>query len=532
MTAIAIFIHQLGFALPGRDRVFEELETSFSIGRHALVGRNGSGKSLLGQILAGRIEPTHGHVTRHVELDYLPQRWPAFGGSIAAALGVEHKLQALRRIEAGSVDPADFQALADDWTVRERASRWLEQASLPSDLARPWESLSDGERVRLRLTQLFERNQHFLILDEPGNHLDRRGRHWLREKLEAHAGGYLLISHDRALLADVESIDELSPQGLRRYGGDYAAYAARRDADRQAAERQLDQSRREQKILDRKQHEERQRLEQQQQKAKRERANANMPTILLDRRKQRSEDTGGRLLTAQRLQQARQHGQLTQARARVDVHRAQRFDLGEHAATRASLQLNDVIPPYGHDQPINLHLSPGERLYLHGDNGSGKSSLLAAIAGRLPPRGGHLRRGERLLLIDQHYSLLDDQRSALENLRELSPGHEPTRYREYLAGIGLRGERADVAVGALSGGERVKLALLVLDSAREPYDLLLLDEPDSHLDLDSRQLLEQALAAYRGSLILVSHDAELVARAGIDQELQLDKPLALITPRE
>lgn len=532
MTAIAIFIHQLGFALPGRDPVFEKLETSFSVGRHALVGRNGSGKSLLGQILAGRIEPTHGHVTRHAELGYLPQRWPAFGGSIAAALGVEHKLQALRRIEAGSVDPADFQALADDWTVHERARRWLELAALPSDLARPWESLSGGERVRLQLTEMFERDQHFLILDEPGNHLDRRGRAWLRERLQAHAGGYLLISHDRSLLDDVESIDELSPQGLRRYGGDYAAYAARRDADRQAAERQLDQTRREQKMLDRKQHEERQRLAQQQQKAKRERVNANMPTILLDRRKQRSEDTGARLLTSQRAQQSRQHELLAQARTRVEVHRGQRFDLGEHAPTRASLQLHDFIPPYGHDQPINLHLAPGERLYLHGDNGSGKSSLLAAITGQLLPRGGQLRRGERLLLIDQHYSLLDDQRSALENLRELSPGHEATRYREYLAGIGLRGERADLAVGALSGGERVKLALLVLDSAREPFDLLLLDEPDSHLDLDSRQLLEQALAAYRGSLILVSHDAELAAQAGINHELRLDKPLALITPRE
>jgi ATPase subunit of ABC transporter with duplicated ATPase domains len=532
MTAIAIFIHQLGFALPGRDPFFEKLETSFSVGRHALVGRNGSGKSLLGQILAGRIEPTHGHVTRHVELAYLPQRWSVFGGSIAAALGVEHKLQALRRIEAGSVDPADFQALADDWTVHDRARRWLEEAALPSELARPWESLSGGERVRLQLTQLFELDQHFLILDEPGNHLDRRGRDWLCEKLKAHAGGYLLISHDRTLLADVESIDELSPQGLRRYGGDYAAYAARRDAERQAAERQLDQTRREQKMLDRQQHEQRQRLAQQQQKAKRERANANMPTILLDRRKQRSEDTGARLLTAQRAQQSRQHEQLAQARTRVERHRAQRFDLGEHAPTRASLQLHDFIPPYGHDQPINLHLAPGELLYLHGDNGSGKSSLLAAITGRLLPRGGQLRRGERLLLIDQHYSLLDDERSALENLRELSPGHEPTRYREYLASIGLRGERADAAAGALSGGERVKLALLALDSAREPYDLLLLDEPDSHLDLDSRQLLEQALAAYRGSLILVSHDAALVAQAGISRELRLDKPLALITPRE
>ncbi|AIF47339.1 hypothetical protein HY57_08670 [Dyella japonica A8] len=520
---------QLGYAPAGRDPVFSDLDASFAIARHALVGRNGSGKSLLARVLAGQLEPTHGSVSRHVDIAYLPQRWSSFGGSIAAALGIDRKLGALRRIEAGSVDPADFHMLADDWNVQERARRWLDDAGLPHDLERTWESLSGGERVRLRLLPMFAQAHHFLILDEPGNPLDRHGRQWLRARLAAHPGGYLLVSHDRQLLADVESIDELSPLGLRRHGGNYASYAIHRDAEKQAAERQLDQARREQKALDRRQQEDRQRLAQRQQKAQRERAHANLPTILLDRQKQRSEDTGARLLTAQRAQQARQRVQLQRARERADLHRAQRFDLGHQPATHAALRLDGAIPPHGHDQPIDLHLAPGERLYLGGDNGSGKSSLLAAIIGDLPLRAGYIRCGERRLMIDQHYRLLRDSHSALENLRLLSPGHTPTRYREYLAGIGLRGERADLPAGLLSGGERVKLALLALDSAIEPYDLLLLDEPDSHLDLDSRQLLEQALATYRGTLVLVSHDPDLVAQARIDKELHLHKPLAPVT---
>lgn len=526
MTAFTILTHQLGFAPPGRDAVFQDLNASYAIARHALVGRNGSGKSLLARVLAGELAPTHGHVIRHVPLAYLPQRWPASPGTVAAQLGVRDKLRALQHIEAGSVDPADFSVLDDDWDVRERLRRWLTAAGLADDIARPWNSLSGGERVRLRLTAMFERADHFLVLDEPGNHLDRRGRHWLRERLAAHPGGYLLISHDRELLDDADSIDELGPHGLRRYGGGYAAYATQRQTDAEAAERQLEQAKREQKLLERRQQRDRERLEQRQQKANRERANANLPTILLDRRKQRSEDTGARLHTAQRSQQDRQRERISQARARAEQHRDQRFDLGELPATHASLQLEGAVPVHGHASPIDLHLAPGERLHLEGDNGSGKSSLLAAILGRLPLREGVIRRGERVLLIDQHYSLLRDDFSALDNLRALSPGHSPTRYREYLAGIGLRADRAELPAGLLSGGERVKLALLALDSAIEPYDLLLLDEPDSHLDLDSRLLLEQALATYRGSLVLVSHDAQLIAQAGITQRLHLHKPLA------
>ncbi|WP_199096480.1 ATP-binding cassette domain-containing protein [Dyella sp. ASV21] len=530
MTAIAIIARQLGFAPVGHDPVFNEIDATYATGRHALVGRNGSGKSLLARVLADELAPTQGHVTRHMDIAYLPQRWTSFTGSVASALRLDDKLDALRRIEAGSTDPMDFHVLGDDWSVRERARHWLDDAGPPNDLARPWASLSGGERVRLRLAQMFALAHHFLILDEPGNHLDQCGHRWLRERLAAHTGGYLLVSHDRHLLADVESIDELSPRGLRRHGGSYASYAAHRETESQAAERQLDQARREHRALEQRQQQERQRLTQRQQKAGRERANANMPTILLDRRKQRSQDTGARLLAAQRAQRARLLAHVLQAREHVDMHRVHRFDLGHQAATHASLQLEGAIPPHGHDQPIDLHLTPGKRLHLHGDNGSGKSSLLAAISGHRPLRAGRIRRGKRTLLIDQYCSLLRDAQSALDNLQRLSPGHTPTHYRDYLAGIGLRGERADLPAGTLSGGERMKLALLALDSATEPYDLLLLDEADSHLDLDSRALLEQALASYRGTLVLVSHDPALVAATRIDKELRLHKPLAPITP--
>lgn len=531
MTAIALLAHQLGFTPSAREPVFAGLEFSLAIARHGLVGRNGSGKSLLCRILVGDLLPSCGSVTRFSDIGYLSQQLATSGGSIADALGVGAKLDARRRIEGGSTDPADFHRLDDDWEVDIRCKRWLLEAGLPNDPTRPWISLSGGERARLQLLQLFERSQTFLVLDEPGNHLDRRGRIWLRERLRAHPGGTLLISHDRDLLDDADSIDELSALGLRRYGGGYRAYAERKQIEVEAAQRQLHQSRREQHALARRHREEQQQLAQKQQKAQRERPHANMPTILLDRQKQRSESTQARVATAQRLRDEQQLIQLTHARAHVEDLQPQRFGLGKFAASGSALRLEQLVLPFGHGEPIDLYLAPGERLHLCGDNGSGKSALIAAIGGNAPARSGRVRRGERVFLIDQHYSLLHAAESALDNLMRLSPGHTPTRYRQYLAGIGLCGARADAAAGSLSGGERVKLALLSLDSAREPYDLLLLDEPDSHLDLDSRLLLEQALAAYRGSLILVSHDPQFVSRTGIERVLRLLAPLADGVPR-
>jgi ATPase subunit of ABC transporter with duplicated ATPase domains len=348
----------------------------------------------------------------------------------------------------------------------------------------------------------------------------------LRSCLHKHPGGSLLISHDRELLADVDSIDELSPLGLRRYGGNYDAYSERRDIEAKAAQRQLEQAKREMDALARRHHAEQHRLARKQQKAQRERTDVNLPTLLLDRKQERSDATRARQASAQRLQGEQQRARVADARSHVEERDPQRFDLGGFQTVGAALRLEQLVPAFGHSEPIDLYLAPGERLHLSGDNGSGKSSLLATIAGHVLPRAGQVRCGARVFLIDQHGSLLRDADSALENLRRLSPGHELTSYRQYLAGIGLRGERAELPVRALSGGERLKLALLALDSAREPYDLLLLDEPDGHLDLDSVHLLEQALAAYRGTLILISHDPQLVMRANIERELRLHSPLA------
>lgn len=173
-----------------------------------------------------------------------------------------------------------------------------------------------------------------------------------------------------------------------------------------------------------------------------------------------------------------------------------------------------------HDQQVGLVLQRGERCLLAGRNGSGKSSLLQMLRGELAPEAGSFRINGRMACLDQGLSLIALDLSPLANLLAVAPTLCESDARTRLAGIALRGDRALAPCHGLSGGERLKLGLLMVLAQRP--DLLLLDEPDNHLDHPSRQLLTQVLADYPGTLLLVSHDPEFVAGVGVEREYWLE----------
>jgi ATPase subunit of ABC transporter with duplicated ATPase domains len=183
--------------------------------------------------------------------------------------------------------------------------------------------------------------------------------------------------------------------------------------------------------------------------------------------------------------------------------------------------LHDVVLPYGRATPLSLSLQPSQRIAVTGPNGSGKSTLMRVLTGTERPLSGSMRVASHVGLLDQQCGLLDPALNALENFAALAPGWTEDRYRTALAQLRLRQDMALMPVSALSGGERIKVALAALFCGPRSPSLLLLDEPDNHLDLESKQLLESALSRYRGSLLVVSHDDAFIANAGIDQSLDL-----------
>jgi len=212
----------------GDDPLWSGLSSSLSAGVTALVGPNGHGKSALLGVLAGRFTPNQGQVTWSVPFYYQTQLDPLTGPRVADALGVGVLFDAFSRLEQGEADPSDLERVADHWHRPAEWAKQLADAGLESDLALPVDALSGGQRTRLALCRALMHDDHYLLLDEPSNHLDRDGRHWLQQALVRHPGGALVASHDRTLLQQVDRILELRNGQLVEYGGGYDLYQDRK----------------------------------------------------------------------------------------------------------------------------------------------------------------------------------------------------------------------------------------------------------------------------------------------------------------
>ncbi len=481
---------------PGTEAVLEHASATIFPGHKVgLIGANGSGKTTLFRLLLGSIEPDAGdwslpadwtlaHMAQ--EIDELDR--PA----IDFVIDGDERLRAAERGVAAAESGSDghtiaeaHAALADagGYDAHARAGALLNGLGFAAPTHRhPVAAFSGGWRIRLNLARALMAPSDLLLLDEPTNHLDMETVVWLEDWLRQYDGTLLLISHDRDFLDQVvDSVLHIEQRRLNSYSGGYSSF------ERQRAERLSGQ---------------------QAAYAKQQREIAHIRKFV-DRFRAKA--------TKARAAQSRIKA-LERMEVLAPAHADSPFDFSfatPPPATHPMVHLDHVSLGYGSARVldrVSLSLAPGDRIGLLGLNGAGKSTLVRALAGELAPQAGTLTVNPKLQVgyFAQHQlEQLDPSASPVTHLARLAPTRPEQALRDFLGGFDFRGDMATSPISHFSGGEKARLVLALL-VWQEP-NLLLLDEPSNHLDLDMRHALTVALQGFEGAVITVSHDRHLLA---------------------
>lgn len=527
MTNAYLTLENVSFTLPDGRVVFSDLNGQFDQQATGLIGRNGVGKTVLARLLAGQLEPASGRCLRAGSVHYLAQQIDLPPGlTVTQLAGVGPMFDALQRIEAGSVDPADFEVLNERWTIRQRLQTLLQAQGLGHlTLDRQASELSGGESMRVALLGAWLAEPDLLILDEPTNHLDHGARQLFMEQLRLWPRGLIVISHDRELLQQMARIVELSSLGLQTYGGNFAFYEQCKAQAREEALRQFEQRKRERREGQRELILQRERQQRRQAQGNRQARDANQASILLGRQKERNEHNVGKLQARQGvvLEGLAQGVREASLRVEEEVEIKLYPPITELSHRGLVAELTGVRLPFARPANCTLDLTIGarQRIGLVGSNGAGKSTLLKVLAGLIPPLSGQCHVPVPSAYLDQRLVGLDRHQSVLEQLVLRNRTLTDAELRTRLAHLGLDACRLTQPSGMLSGGERLKAALACALYADPPARLLLLDEPGNHLDLVSLRALESMLLQYTGALVVVSHDAYFLEGLALTHRLHV-----------
>lgn len=508
--------------------------------RIGLVGPNGCGKTTFLRILSGRLEPELGQVEQHTpfSIGYLQQEAvltfaDAENSIYAEMLSVFGDLTALEAEMAtleADMASGDFSAdlmdrYGDAQAHYERLGGYDYQTEIKLVLLglgfaeamwqQPLTQLSGGQKTRLLLARLLLEKPDLLILDEPTNHLDVHAIEWLELTLRRYDGTLLIVSHDRYFLDNIVThIWDMSPAQIKAYVGSYSHYVVQKQRDWQ---RENDLFQQERKRLVGELAYVRKHIaggNRDIAKGKLRRLTRDLSLLekvgVLGMQNKSWLEIGGRVRTLSPNEAANKLKYLVNPNRQPP-----RLNMKLDVAMRSDkMVLSTQEMRFGYATPLvsapELVIQRGQRIALLGDNGSGKSTILKTLLGDIEPLKGRLKWGEQVNIgyFAQAHDQLNQKQRVIDELIDKVPMAQD-KARRLLASYLFRGHDVFKKVGALSGGERGRLALAIL--AAQGANLLLLDEPTNHLDIPSQEVLQAVLDGYRGTMILVSHDRYLIS---------------------
>ncbi|MES2056356.1 MAG: ABC-F family ATP-binding cassette domain-containing protein [Pseudomonadota bacterium] len=460
--------------------------------RVGLIGRNGAGKSTLMKVMIGQLEPDDGEIEmpRKTRIGYIAQEAPSgVTTPIEAVLGADTERAALLEESETCEDPDRLGEVyerlmaIDAYTAPARAAGILVGLGFDEEMQnRPLDSYSGGWKMRVALASLLFSEPDLLLLDEPSNHLDLEATLWLENFLKAYPAMMVVISHERDLLNNVvDTILHLEGGKVTMYTGGYDSFEQQR-AERAA---QLAAA-----------------------KASQDAQRAKLQDYIAR--------NSARASTAKQAQSRAKMLAKMQPIAALAEDPTLSFDFPNPDELRPPLVTLDMAAVgYTADKPIlrrlNLRLDPDDRIALLGRNGNGKTTLARLLAAQLTPMEGEMTASGKMRVgyfTQYQVEELDGDDTPLEHMTRMMGGSSPAAVRGQLGRFGFSGQKATTKVGKLSGGERARLALALI--TRDAPHMLILDEPTNHLDVDAREALVQALNAYEGAVVVVSHDRHMI----------------------
>ena len=483
----------------GSRTLFEDVSLSINLGeRIALVGPNGAGKSTLFSIILGTAEPDNGSVVidKHTTIGYLPQETAASGDEtvleLAIAITPEHgKLMRIlsEGTRTGNTDTEEYHdalgryAELGGYQNEPKAKRILAGLAFrESDFHRPAKTMSGGWIMRAHLARLLVMEPDLLMLDEPTNHLDLESLGWFQNYLEYYPGAILMISHDRAFLnALVDNIFEIRHKQVHRYRGNYDAYVEQRLA----------------------------RQEQHLAAYKNQQAEIQKLQEFADRFRAKASKASQAQSKLKQIERMEKLEAPESADKKIHIKFPQPVRSGQRVMTLSKVHFAyDTLKVY---QGIDLEIEKGQRIVLVGPNGAGKSTLLKILGGVLQIQQGERKEG---LNCEVGYSsqnradMLNPNRTVLQEALSIPNPLPEVTTRTILGSFLFSGDDSFKKVSVLSGGEKTRLGLVKL--LMNPPNLLLMDEPTTHLDMASIDALIEALKQYQGTLIFISHDVYFI----------------------
>jgi ATP-binding cassette subfamily F protein 3 len=494
------------FAYPGNDILVGASLLIRPGDRLALLGPNGTGKSTALRLLSGDLQPDSGdvRVLGRASVAYLRQSQELAGGGTLLEALLEpfadlqrlHDEMAVLETRLGDGKPDDLARYGElqeryqrggGYELEARVKRLTHDVGFSdADLARTVDTLSGGERGRLELAKVLVRQPDLLLLDEPTNHLDLGAIERLEAYLAEYQGAFVLVSHDRAFIRAVcNEIVELENGKLTKYPFRYDKYVVERAARLERAQAEYARQK--------------------------EHVEKTEDFIRKNLAGQKTKQAQSRRKMLEKLERLERPDDQWQHAGKIALNFQTGGDLGGKEIIRAP-RLTVGYPGTTILDDVTVNVYRGDKVGIVGPNGSGKSTLLKTLIGELAPLGGQveLGTGVRVGYFDQKLGTLSEDLTLTEEIRSVRADLSPEVVRQYLAKFRFFGDDPFRTVRGLSGGERSRLAMAKI--MLFPRNVLVLDEPTNHLDIPARETLEEALGAYEGTLLTVSHDRYFLDR--------------------